>query len=145
MLHLQYEMERFRARKTTQAAAVFGGIASLILLIYAAQPWSSYAYGNIFDYTYLSNYIYLSIFSIWLVSPYVFFYYITGRSAPDRFVDLARVGASIAVFSIGVAMIVNRLFISPDPQGGLIFLVLPAYQWPIIAATELANHFVKNK
>jgi hypothetical protein len=92
--------------------------------IYAAQPWANnYAYSKLTDY--------LSLFGllIWAVSPYVAMF-ITLLNFSKRTILVKIFSVLIFIISLFSAYILfDGMFLHPDAQGGLMFLVLPMYQW----------------
>jgi len=99
-------------------------VFTLYIGIYMAQPWGdNYAYQNVFGY------IFLVIFMLFAISPYL------GLVLLIRIFRKYR--AALIGFLIGVSLIslfgmyalIDTAFIHIDAQGALIFIFLPILQW----------------
>ena len=64
----------------------------------------------------------------WAVSPYIFLFFLLSRPGPRAHVVMVSLLAiTVAVF--GMAMILDSLYVHPNAQGGLVFIVAPVWQW----------------
>jgi hypothetical protein len=92
--------------------------------MYAAQPWE-----NGSDYSKLTDYISLFGLLLWAILPYLSMFIII-HSFSKRIVLIRTFSAVIFIISIFSAYILfDAMFVHPDAQGGLVFIILPIYQW----------------
>lgn len=107
-------------------------IFTAAIQIYAAQPWGdNYAYQSVRDY------LGLSVFVIWAISPYLFVYFSSYFQKSSRKPLLFRLIAGALLLVVALYIYINATFIHLDAQGGLVFLFLPLYQWMFLGAQEL--------
>jgi len=88
------------------------------------------------------TYVSLLFFLGWACSPYVFFWI---KSREAEFVgpfQLSYLVAAALVCGSGVAIVLDSAFVHPDPQAGLVFFVIPFYQWLIIGLATLFALFL---
>ena len=110
-------------------AAAFGGAAlTFALMLYASNPFRGEG-GS------LVGWLLLAVpYWIWGASPYVAVY-AAARVIGRRRTSGARTAAVLALLGILLAVVGNGLYVQtlfvapPDAQSGLVFLVVPFYQW----------------
>lgn len=128
------------AKKTIRLLASLGVIATVTLSIYAAQPW-----GDNDAYQDISGYLLLTVFVAWAISPYAYLFRSAGRHSPNRMSNLFRVAVTLLICIGGIAVVFDTVFIHPDAQGGLVFILLPVYQWLVIGVLKLILVSVRPK
>jgi hypothetical protein len=94
----------------TRLIVLSAAMITLTLLIYMAQPW-----GNNYAYQSLSGYAWLLSIAVWATLPYL----------------MVVIGTLIISLG-GVALYLDAAFLHQDPQGGLVFIAVPLYQWIIL-------------
>ncbi len=115
------------ANKSSYYLSLSALAATMILMIYAAHPWgNNYAYGG------LSGYLGLLGFLCWAASPYILLAWRSKRTIENSKKRILFETISILMCTISLALIIDIIFIHPDPQGGIALLFLPIYQWLII-------------
>jgi hypothetical protein len=119
--------------------ALSAAMITLTLMIYMAQPWGdNYAYQN------LSGYIGLLGFAVWATLPYLMIIFLAKKafaSGANNFVVI--IGALIISLG-GVALYADVVLFRRDPQGALVFIAVPFYQW-IILGLMTGLHFLLSK
>ena len=104
---------------------LFAGIVVLIIGIQSMDTFSLGAIG----------------FLIWAISPYLFSAFLMKRSTDDMAIKIL-FGISLIVAVGGIYLLVDAMYIHPDAQGALAFVVIPMYQWVILLFTALLNYFI---
>ena len=107
-------------------------IVTVVIMIYAAQPWSD----NVANQT-LTDTIYLVAFSFWSIVPYLtlmLFIHLFRKHKPSFYA--ANIGAGIIIVA-SLAFLIDSIFIHRDAQGAFLFLFLPIYQWLAILILAL--------
>jgi hypothetical protein len=95
-----------------------------VIGLYAAQTW-----GNNDAYSKLTDYLSLFGLLIWAISPHIAML-ITLLYFSKRTILIKTFSVLILIITLVSAYILfDGMFVHPDAQGGLIFLVLPMYQW----------------
>jgi hypothetical protein len=119
--------------------ALSAALVTLILMIYMARPWGdSYAYQS------LSGYAWLLAIAVWATLPYLMILFLARKAYESNANKLmVAIGALIISFG-GVALYADASFLHRDPQGGLVFLAVPCYQWIIIGFLT-GIHFLLRK
>jgi hypothetical protein len=123
----------------TRLVALSAALITLILMIYMAQPWgANSAYQN------LSGYAWLLGFAVWATLPYVVIIFLAGRALQSQAHKLLVVISAFLISLGGVALYIDAAFLHRDPQGALVFIAVPLYQW-IILGLLTGCHFFLNK
>ena len=108
-----------------------------VMGIYAAQPW-----GNNYAYSKLTDYLSLFGLLIWAISPHIAML-ITLLYFSKRTILIKTFSVLILIITLVSAYILfDGMFVHPDAQGGLIFLVLPMYQWAALFVFLIICGFV---
>ena len=111
--------------------AIVASILTIALAIYSASPWNGDS-----PYDNLLGYVGLIFFTGFAVSPYAYLFF---RSAPKTETALTQwlfVGIGIAITVLGIAIIYDATIISIDAQSGIVFFIIPIYQWIVLIATR---------
>jgi len=112
--------------------AVAGLVATVAIALRMAQPW-----GDNYAYESAGGYLVLSGFLAWAASPYLYLLGMAMRGGLPVPVRLCTLAAALLVSVGGVLLLVDAAFVHIDAQGGLVFIVLPVYQWLAIASLHV--------
>ena len=112
---------------TIRLIALAGALITLTLMIYMAQPW-----GDNDAYQSLSGYVGLLALAVWANLPYFMILFLAGKASQPRAIKLTGVIGTL-IISSGVLLYADAAFLHPDPQGALVFIAVPLYQWLILA------------
>ena len=118
--------------------ALAAALITLTLMIYMAQPW-----GDNDAYQSLSGYVGLLALAGWANLPYLMIFFLAGKSSKVRAIKVADIIGTL-IISSGVLLYVDAAFLHPDPQGALVFITVPLYQW-LILALWAGFHFLFRK
>jgi hypothetical protein len=124
----------------TRLAALSAALITLILMIYMAQPW-----GGNYAYQSLSGYAWLLGFAVWATLPYGMIIFLAGKALPSPAQKLLVVISAILISLCGVALYIDAAFLHPDPQGALVFIAVPLYQWIILGLLTGFIFFLNKK
>lgn len=112
---------------------------TLTLMVYMSKPWGdNYAYQN------LSGYIGLLGFAVWAILPYLMILFLARKACASRANSLLILLGTLIISLGGVALYIDAVLLHPDPQGGLVFIAVPGYQW-IVMGFLIAIHFILGK
>lgn len=75
-------------------------------------------------------------FLIWGVSPYALLIALI-KAAKSSMARISAFVITLVTGSWGIVVIINAMFIHPDPQGGLVFLFIPFWQWLFLLLSVL--------
>jgi len=93
-----------------------------------ARPWSdNSAYQSASDYAWLLGLV------VWATLPYLMLLFMARksyRSKPNEFISIV---VTVVVACGGIALYLDAAFLHRDPQGGLVFMAVPLYQWLTLA------------
>lgn len=124
--------------RVSNSLAVLLLVFTLIIGVYMASPW-----GNNDAYESPLNYLLLGIFLLWAVNPFIFI--ATRRNKLGKFLQLSRLVSVVIIGVGGVLALITSAFINVDPQGGLVLLFLPIYQWLIVGVSEFVGRFIDGR
>ena len=110
-------------RQVTLAAALI----TLTLMIYMAQPW-----GDNYAYQSLSGYAWLLEFAVWVSLPFLMLLFLVRKAFASEANKLIAITGALIIVLGGVALYVDAALLHRDPQGALVFIAVPFYQWIII-------------
>jgi hypothetical protein len=127
-------------KKAIRLIASVSIIFSIILEVVAAQPW-----GNNYAYQDISGYLTLLLFMTWSVTPYLYLFHSSRLNSKIRIKNMLRTVIAFIICVIGIGIFLDVTFIHRDAQGGLVFLILPIFQWLVIGVSELSLVFVRSK
>lgn len=125
-------------RFATRSLAGLAAVATASLMITAARPWSGQS-----PYDGAWGYIGLLIFLTVAVSPYVFLILAGVVHRPARGKQVTVLAITMLIATMGIAIMYDAHFVNPDAQSGVVFLVVPVYQWLIVGATLFAFSWLK--
>lgn len=108
--------------------ALFAALITLALLIYMAQPG-----GNNHTYQSFSGYIWLLGFAVWAILPYLMLFLMAKKVLYSTIKKLIFIIGTLIISIGGVALYVDAALLHRDPQGALVFIAVPLYQWMIVA------------
>jgi hypothetical protein len=112
----------------TRLIALFGALATLILLTYMARPWGAdYAYKS------LAGYAWLLGLAVWATLPYLMLLFWARKASRAKAKAWIFITSTVVITLGGVAGYLDAAFLHPDPQGGLAFMAIPLYQWLALA------------
>ena len=111
-------------------------LITLTLMVYMARPW-----GDNYAYQSLSGYAWLLGFAAWALLPYVMVPVMARRPAPFRAGKVMDTIVMLIITAGAVALYIDAALLHPDPQGALVFITVPPYQW-IILALWAGIHFL---
>lgn len=101
-----------------------------------ARPW-----GDNYAYQSLSGYAWLLGFAVWATLPYLMVLFLARKVVASRAnIFIVIIGALIISLG-GVALYVDAALLHRDPQGALVFIAVPFYQW-IILVLLTGFHFL---
>lgn len=126
-------------------AAVFallaaGMLVTLGMMIYAAQPW-----GDNYAYQSLAGYLGLLLFMGWCLSPYVALMVAAAWLGTSRRGRWLVAMAALVTTAVGLWAITDAVVIHTDAQSGLIFVVLPLYQWLVVVLVLALGFWLTRK
>jgi hypothetical protein len=125
---------------TIRLIALSAAFMTLTLMVYMARPW-----GDNYAYQSLSGYAWLLGFAVWANLPYLMILFLAKRvfsSPANKFVVI--IGALIISWG-GVALYVDAAWLHRDPQGALVFIAVPFYQWIILGVLTGFHFFFSKK
>jgi hypothetical protein len=96
-------------------------------MVYMAQPW-----GDNYAYQSLSGYAWLLGFAVWAILPYVMVIFLVKRAFQSQAHKLIVMVGALIISVGGVALYVDAAFLHRDPQGALVVMAVPFYQWIIL-------------
>ena len=113
---------------------------TLGVMVYAARPW-----GDNYAYQSLSGYLVLLLFMGWALAPYAALMvsnaWLGGSRPGGRLVFVA----VLLTTGLGLWVIADAVFLHPDAQGALVFVVLPLYQWLIVGLVLVLGFWMGRK
>ena len=113
-------------KKINYTVIAIAAIASLLAGIQAmSEPLTMEAAGILF----------------WLVSPY-FYLALMAKIVSKKASNIAVLIISLLSFAFGVWAFIDAQFIQNDAQGGLVFVVVPFYQWALVLLASLPLYFI---
>jgi len=115
------------SNNAARLVALSAAIITLILMVYMAQPW-----GDNYAYQSLSGYAWLLGFAVWAILPYVMVIFLVKRAFQSQAHKLIVMVGALIISVGGVACYVDAAFLHRDPQGALVFMAVPFYQWIIL-------------
>ena len=119
--------------------ALAAALITLTLMVYMALPWcDNYAYRNLWGYVGLLG------FAVWAILPYLVTIFLARKASASQAKSLLVIIGTLIISLGGVAMYVDAVLLHPDPQGGLVFIAVPCYQW-IILGVLTGTYLLLNK
>jgi len=105
-------------------------LASIAVFIVGIQSMDTFSLGGIG-------------FLLWAISPYLYASFMMKRSIDGRAIKILFVLSLILTIG-GIYLLLDAMYIHPDPQGALAFVVIPIYQW-FVLLVALVLMYVGNK
>jgi len=136
--------EAFLRKKSTmhytaiRLLALSAALITLTLMIYMAQPW-----GDNYAYQSLSGYGWLLVLAVWANLPYLLVVLLARKASQARAIKIADIIGTV-IISLGVLLYVDAAFLHRDPQGGLVFIAVPFYQWLILGLLAGIHFLFRN-
>ena len=124
---------------TTRLIALSAALTTLSLMIYMARPR-----GDNYAYQSLSGYAWLLGFVVWATLPYLMILFLARKASQSQADKLSLMIGALIISIGGVALYLDAALLHRDPQGGLVFLAVPCYQWLILGLLT-GLHFVLTK
>jgi hypothetical protein len=112
----------------TRLIAISAALVTLSLMTYMAQPW-----GDNYPYQSLSGYAWLLGYAVWATLPYLMLLFMAQKAFPSKVIKFINIVGTLVVTFGGVALYLDAAFLHRDPQGGLVFIAVPLYQWIALA------------
>ena len=123
----------------TRLFALAAALITLVLLIYAAQPW-----GGNYAYESPAGYLRLLGFAVWVTLPYLMTIFLAKKASASQAKNFVAIIGGLIISLGGVALYVDAVLLHQDAQGGLAFVAVPFYQW-IILGFLTGFHFLLRK
>ncbi|NBA96305.1 DUF4175 domain-containing protein [Pseudomonas sp. R5(2019)] len=114
-----------------QAIAILGGLLTLGLTAYAAQGSDS------------GSFTFLALVMVWAASPYAALFMLARRATASGYWPAVLVVSTLAVLMFGLYLFWLGFFAQPDPQSGLLFIVLPFYQLAFVVVIFVVGALTK--
>lgn len=115
------------SNSAARLVALSAAIITLILMVYMAQPLGdNYAYQSLLGYAWLLG------FAVWAILPYVMVIFLVRRAFQSQAHKLIVMVGALILSVVGVAFYMDAAFLHRDPQGALVFMAVPIYQWIIL-------------
>ncbi len=124
---------------TIRWIALSAALITLTLMIYLARPW-----GDNYAYQSFSGYAWLLVFAGWVILPYFMVLFLARKAFASQANNLVVIIGALIISLGGVALYVDAALLHPDPQGALVFVAVPFYQW-IILGVLIGIHFLLRK
>ncbi|MCK5916765.1 MAG: hypothetical protein KAG92_11545 [Deltaproteobacteria bacterium] len=67
----------------------------------------------------------------WAITPYIFLAILI-KLTPQKLNSIIITILAFSVTGFGIWGFVDAMFISPDAQGGMVFIIVPLYQWALL-------------
>jgi hypothetical protein len=112
----------------TRLIALSAALVTLTLMIFMARPWVDNS-----AYQTTSGYAWLLCIAVWATPPYLMLLFMTQKAFRSKVNKLINIAGTLVVTFGGVGLYIDAAFLHPDPQGGLVFIAVPLYQWIILA------------
>jgi hypothetical protein len=125
---------------TIRLIAISAALITLTLMIYMARPW-----GDNYAYQSLSGYAWLLGFAVWAIPPYLMILFLVRKAFASRANNFVVIVGVLIISLGGVALYVDAALLHRDPQGALVFIAVPLYQWIIIGLLIGIHFFLRKK
>ena len=107
---------------------LLAGIATIVIGILAMDSFSLAAFA----------------FLVWAITPYLFSAFRTRRSTHQMEIMLVT-GLSFIIAIGGIFLLIDAIYIHPDAQSALAFVVIPGYQWIMVLIAAIPVYLVNKK
>jgi hypothetical protein len=112
----------------TRLIAPSAALVTLTLMISMARPW-----GDNSAYQTASGYAWLLGLAVWATLPYLMLLFMARKRFCSKINEIVNICGILVVALGGVALYLDAAFFHQDPQGGLVFMAVPLYQWLTLA------------
>jgi hypothetical protein len=112
----------------TRLIALSAALVTLTFMIFMARPW-----GDNSDYQTASGYAWLLGLAVWATLPYLTLLFMARKKFRSKVNKIVNICGTLVVALGGVALYLDAAFLHRDPQGGLVFMAVPLYQWLTLA------------
>lgn len=111
----------------TRFLAAVAALSTLAMMVYAARPW-----GDNYAYQSLWGYASLLLLAVWATLPYLVLVIMARSAVHFRTKEILVLMGAVIIAAGGMAAYVDAIWLHPDAQGGLAFIVVPFYQMIIV-------------
>jgi hypothetical protein len=112
----------------TRLMVLSAALVTLTLVTYMARPWGdNYAYQSLWGYAWLLG------IAVWATLPYLMLLCMAPKASPSKVKKVINLVGTLVVTCGGAALYIDAAFLHRDPQGGLVFIAVPLYQWIALA------------
>jgi len=112
----------------TRLIALSAALVTLTFMIFMARPW-----GDNSDYQTASGYAWLLGLVVWATLPYLMLLFMARKSYRSKRNEFISIVGTVVVACGGIALYLDAALLHRDPQGGLVFMAVPFYQWLTLA------------
>ena len=113
--------------RATRILAILGALSTLAFMVTMARPW-----GDNDAYQGLGGYLWLLFLALWAILPYLLLFIMANRVVNFKNKAIFLLIGALIMVGGGMAAYVDAMWLHPDPQGGLVFIAVPLYQWIIV-------------
>lgn len=106
-------------------------LASIAVIVIGIQSMDTFSLGAIG-------------FLLWAISPYLFTLFMINRSIHHK-VIMILFGVSLIIAIGGIYLLIDAMYLHPDAQGALAFVVIPMYQWGLLLISVLPLYLIHKK
>jgi hypothetical protein len=124
----------------TRCLSLAAALSTLALMVYAARPW-----GDNDAYQDWRGYAVLSLLAVWATLPYLGMLLLARRAVDAKAGEILVLVGALIITVGGLAAYVDAIWLHPDPQGGLAFIVVPLYQGIILGLLAVLLWLVKKR
>jgi hypothetical protein len=124
----------------SRTLAILAALSSLALMVYAARPW-----GDDYAYQGWRGYAGLLLMMAWATLPYLGIVLLARQAVHGKAGEILVLVGALIVTVGGLAAYVEAIWLHPDPQGGLAFIVVPFYQAIILGLLAVLLWLVKKR
>jgi hypothetical protein len=124
----------------TRCLSLAAALGTLALMVLAARPW-----GDNDAYQGWRGYAGLLFLAVWATLPYLGIVILSKRAVHTWAREILVLAGALIVTVGGLAAYVDAVWLHPDPQGGLAFIVVPLYQGIVLGVLAALQLLVKKK
>jgi hypothetical protein len=124
----------------TRCLSLAAALGTLALMVSAARPW-----GANDAYQGWRGYAWLFLLAVWATLPYLGILLLARRAVQVRAREILVLAGALIITGGGLAAYVEAIWLHPDPQGGLAFIVVPLYQGIILGLLAVLLWLVKKR
>jgi hypothetical protein len=124
----------------TRCLSLAAALGTLALMVSASRPW-----GDNDAYQDWWGYAGLLLLAVWATVPYLGIVILAKRAVQVRAREILVLAGALIIMVGGLAAYVDAIWLHPDPQGGLAFIVVPLYQGIVLGVLAALQLLVKKK